>query len=80
MQKLSPRNKVLRDYMQSNMGRTLTREELCEATGRNPDESHHLLSRSIDVAVSRVRKALPDGQKIENVLGIGYILKEVAST
>ena len=55
-------------------GRVLTREQLMEMAGGNPEES---FDRSIDVHVSRLRKKLgddPSGERrIRTVRGMGYV-------
>lgn len=55
-------------------GRVLSREQLMELAGGNPEES---FDRSIDVHVSRLRKKLGDDphspKRIRTVRGLGYV-------
>jgi two-component system, OmpR family, response regulator len=59
----------------SRAGRILTREQLIELAGGNPEEA---FDRSVDVHVSRLRQKLGDDPKrprlVKTVRGAGYVL------
>ncbi|HKA91468.1 MAG TPA: response regulator transcription factor [Haliangiales bacterium] len=63
----------------SRAGRVLSREQIIELAGRNPEES---FDRSIDVHISRLRQKLGDNPRhprvLKTVRGVGYILTDEA--
>jgi two-component system response regulator RstA len=60
--------------LMKNAGRILSREQIMETAGGNPDEA---FDRSVDVHISRLRKKLGDRSSrpdmIRTVRGLGYM-------
>ncbi|WP_341836685.1 response regulator transcription factor [Chitinophaga pollutisoli] len=72
---LTPREAELFEFLFKHSNRVVKREEILVQLWGDND---YFLGRSLDVFISRLRKLLQHSQKvtIENVYGLGYILKD----
>lgn len=71
---LTYREKNIFDLLKLNIGRPVSREEICKEIGIHPDTC--VLSRAIDVHVSNIRYKVADDYEILTCRGIGYVMGE----
>jgi DNA-binding response OmpR family regulator len=67
--KLEKIPRALLVYLRENQGRIVSREELLERVWHVRFTPH---TRTVDQNVAKVRKALPKGEAVQTVYGLGY--------